>query len=408
MPTWRLTVKLFLSRLVRDQGASARGQILVIVAAGMLVVIAMVGLIIDGGHAWGQQRNAQNAADGVSMAGTAVIQDYLSDPSPPAPSGGEVGCAVEAAADAHEVALEIAEYTDAEGDLFSPSIEVPACGSGATIPSGAQGVKATATHDFDTFIMQVVGVGTMTTEADATAVVGRPAGVCAAEDGCAVLPVTFPRTVDTCDGTNSRVIGEAEWTILQEDVTLDASNLSIVPLCKKGPGAVGWLDFGCGNLAAHITNPCNQFIPIPAWLDTSPGNPNCCEGELEAFSGNQPGVAEDEDLVVYIPIHDYTCGDNLADPQPITACSSYPNWSGGGSGLYYHVPYWVGFKLDGPFVSGGDNECNQLPGGPPSGGNGATGCLKGWFVSKVTEPGPITIGTINPGDPVAMAITLIR
>ena len=41
--------------------------------------------------------------------------------------------------------------------------------------------------------------------------------------------------------------------------------------------------------ADHITNPCNQFIPIPAWLDTSAGNPNCCEGELEAYTGSQPG-----------------------------------------------------------------------------------------------------------------------
>jgi hypothetical protein len=392
-----------------DPYPSERGQVLAIVAGGMLVIIAMVGLIIDGGYAWGQQRITQNAADGVSMAGTAVIQDYLSDPTtPPAPTGGDVGCAVVDAADAHEIGLERAEYTDDRGNLLSPTIEVPACGSGDTIPAGAQGVKATTTHDFDTFLVRAVGFGTLTATAEATAVVGTPAGICPAIDGCAVLPVTFPRTVDTCDGTNTRIIGDAEWTILDEDATLDASNLSIVPLCKKGPGAVGWLDFGCGNLASHITNPCNTFIPIPAWLDTSPGNPNCCEGELEAYSGSQPGVPEDEDLVVYIPIHDYTCEQDHADPEPITACSAHPDWSGRGNSFHYHIPYWVGFKLDGPFVSGSDSECNQLPGNPPAGGNGATGCLKGWFVNKVTAPGPIEIGPINPGDPVAMAIALVR
>ena len=58
---------------------SRDGQVLVIVAAGMFVLIAMVGLIIDGGNALAQQRRAQNAADGIAMSGTAVIQDYLSD-----------------------------------------------------------------------------------------------------------------------------------------------------------------------------------------------------------------------------------------------------------------------------------------------------------------------------------------
>lgn len=398
-------------RLFRTRAATPerteRGQILVIVAGGLLVLIAMVGLIIDGGHAWGQQRKTQNSADGVAMAGTAVIQEYLSDAASTA-DGGDVGCAVETAAEAHGIALEKAEYTSAEGNLFSPTVLVPACGSGDAIPAGSQGVKATASEDFDTYLMQVVGFDTLTATAEATAVVGTPAGVCPASEGCAVLPVTFPRTVDTCDGTNTRIIGESEWTILEEGATLDASNLSIVPLCKKGPGAVGWLDFGCGNLSNHITNPCNQYIPIPAWLDTSPGNPNCCETELDAYTGAAPGVPEAEDLVVYVPIHDFSCTDDLADPQPIEDCPSYPAWSGNGDNFHYHIPYWVGFKLDGAFVQGSDTECNEAPGSPFAGGNGATGCLKGWFVSRVSVPGPIVVGTINQGDPVALAIALIR
>jgi hypothetical protein len=389
------------------QFTSASGQILVIVAGGLLVLIAMVGLIIDGGHAWGQQRKTQNSADGVAMAGAAVVQQWLAD-SASTLDAGDVGCAVEAAAAAHVIGLERAEFTNHTGNLLSPSVEVPACGSAVPIPGGAQGVKATASEDFDTFIIRSVGFATLTATAEATAVVGTPAGICAAADGCMVLPVTFPRTVDTCDGTSTRIIGESEWVIQPENAVLTDSNLSIVPLCKKGPGAVGWLDFGCGNLSDHITNPCNTFIPIPAWLDTSPGNPNCCEGELNAYTGVSPGVPEEEDLVVYIPIHDYTCEHDLADPQPTSACSTHPDWSGNGNNFHYHVPYWVGFKLDGAFVQGNDRECNELPGSPFAGGNGATGCLKGWFVSKVTAPGAVTTGPINPGDPVALAITLIR
>ncbi len=381
--------------------ASSEGQVLVIVAAAMFVLIAMVGLIIDGGHALGQQRRAQNAADGIAMAGTAVIQEFLSDAGSTL-DGGDVGCAIETAAAAHGIGLQTAEYTDYDGN---PMGAVPACGSSAAIPAGGQGVTDTTSHDFDTFLMRVVGFATVTTTADATAVVGTPAGICPAVDGCGVLPVTFPQTVDTCDGTNNRIVGEAEWRILAEDEVRDSSNLAIVPLCKKAPGAVGWLDFGCGNLDAHITNPCNQYISIPAWLDTSPGNPNCCESQLNAYAGSSPGVAETADQVLYVPIHDNTCGTKPADNDPVCPDG---NWTGGGSGLHYHIPYWVGFKLDGAFTQGSDVECNQLPGGPPSGGNGATSCLKGWFVSKVTAPGAVVTGPINQGDPVALAITLIQ
>ncbi len=379
---------------------SRDGQVLVIVAGGMFVLIAMVGLIIDGGHALGQQRRAQNAADGIAMAGTAVIQDYLSNTGTP-PDAGDVGCAVETAADAHGIDLEKAEFTNFDG---TPIGLVPACGSSASIPAGSQGVKGSSTEDFETFLMRAVGFGTMTTKAIATAVVGTPSGVCPASAGCGVLPVTFPRTVDTCDGTNSAIVGEGEWQILDEDTVLDTSNLAIVPLCKKAPGATGWLDFGCGNLADHITNPCNQYINIPAWLDTSPGNPNCCENQLNAYAGSSPGVAETADQVLYVPIHDNTCGTKPADSDPVCPGG---NWTGTGDDVHYHIPYWVGFKLDGAFTQGNDAECNQLPGAPFSGGNGATGCLKGWFVSKVIAPGPISTVVINPGDPVALAIALI-
>lgn len=380
---------------------SSDGQVLVIVAAGMLALIAMVGLIIDGGYALGQQRRAQNAADGVAMAGTAVIQEYLSSVTSP-PSGGDVGCAVAAAAAAHGIGLEKAEFTDYQGN---PTVVVPPCGSSSTIPTNSQGVKGTTSHEFETFLMRALGFTTLTTTADATAVVGTPAGVCPASSGCGVLPVTFPRTVDTCDGTNNRVIGEGEWRILEEGEPLDSANLAIVPLCRKAPGAVGWLDFGCGNLDAHITSPCNQYIAIPAWLDTSPGNPNCCESQLNASAGASPGVAEEADQVLYVPIHDNTCGSKPADTDPVCPGG---NWTGEGAGVHYHIPYWVGFKLDGAFTQGSDQECNQLPGGPPAGGNGATGCLKGWFVSKITAPGAVVLGPVSPGGPVALAITLVE
>ena len=75
------------------------------------------------------------------------------------------------------------------------------------------------------------------------------------------------------------------------------------------------------------------------------------------------------------------------------------DWSGNGNNLYYHIRYWVGFKVDAAYTQGGDNECQATPGEPilvvpePP---GKVGCLKGWFVDYF-EVGPVTIGTITPG-----------
>jgi hypothetical protein len=386
-----------------------RGQVLVIVAAAMIGLIAMVALVIDGGYAWGQQRETQNGADAAAKAGTAVIQQMLGGGTV---TGNDVACAVAESATDNDVLLAGAEYTDFQGNLLGTS--VGACGSGGALPAQAQGVKVEAEQLFDTFLAGVIGLTELKANADATAVVAIAQDICPANQGCAVLPVTFPRTVDSCDKLNQRVVGTGPYVIHspQNGDVLDASNLAILPLCNTANGSVGWLEFGCGNLRAHINNPCNGEIPLPTWLKASTGNVNCCETDLEAFTGTQPGVPEDEDAVVQIPLHDFACAGDLPDAAPITSCASYPTWSGDGgggvNGTYYHIPYAVGFKLDGAFVQGADPQCNQAPGAPLSGRPGGVGCLKGWFVSLIAAPGPLGVGAISPGDPVSTGILLIN
>lgn len=387
----------------RGSCSDERGQVLVIVAAGMLAMVAMVGLVIDGGYAWAQQRRTQNGADSVAKAGAVVIQYNLKDADR---TDGDVGCAVEEAADANGVDLEEALYTDFNGAVLTPEVAVGPCdaGAGAAIPLGAQGVRAATKEDFDTFLAGVIGFSKLTARADATAVVAIQEGFVGG-----ALPVTFPFTLDTCDGTNSRTIGEDEWQLLDPDA-LNAGNLVIVPLCTSGPGSVGWLDYECGqNLEQSVVDLCDLDIPIPAWLNTQPGNANNLETQLQAYHGDQPGQPEPDDAVMSVPIHDFTCRElDLADSEPIENCSTYPEWSANGNNLSYHIPGWAGFKLDGAYVGGDDPECNEAPGSPFVGGNGATGCLKGWFVDWQGPPGSMRTGAVNPGDDVNTGILLIN
>ncbi len=407
-----------------------RGQVLVIVAGGLLAFIAMVGLVIDGGHAWGRQRETQNAADSIAKAGTVQVQRHYAGE---AVTDGDVGCAVENAATINGIAANNVEsvYADYLGNALSPEIVVGACGAAGTIPANAQGVRSTASTDFDTFLMGIVGMQKMTATADATAIVGQATGLCPADAGCGALPITFPQTLRVCDST------EAEFSVVEEDGdgvwepfelipegwTLDSSNLAVIPLCDTASGSVGFIDFGCGkNLADEIQNPCHDEIPIPDWLHTQSGNANNAEDELRAYTGDVAGTApnegvtvpEPEDRILAIPVHSNTCDK---DPGAQAYCPPTPadenQWQGQGDNLYYYVDLWIGLKLDAAYTQGGDVECrapntqgrpvlvNPVPVGKVS-------CLKGWIVDFYTAPGSIQAVDLTPGDPVPLGISLVN
>src|SRR5688500_11283234 len=199
MPSRRMRTEDVMNRqsMLRSHNGDERGQVLAIVAMGMIGIIAMVGLVIDGGFAWAQQRETQNGADAVAFAGATVIQQSIAGTPR---TDGDVGCAVEQAADANGVELDAVVYTDAFGAALVPEIAVGACvpspAASLPIPGAAQGVRDVGSQQFDTFLMQVVGFSEMTATANAAAVVGRYAGATGS-----ILPVTIPLSFSTCDSS---------------------------------------------------------------------------------------------------------------------------------------------------------------------------------------------------------------
>ena len=361
------------------------GQVLVIVVAAMVSLLGMTGLIVDGGNAWSQQRLTQNATDAASEAGAVVLAQNMGG-SPK--TDADVQAAVAASVTTNGITLQNAYYTDYQGNLLTSAgtvTTVPATAAvvgGGTIPPNTQGVQANGQKSFRTYLTGIVGINSLGVGASATTVAGGLTGIGAG----AVLPVTFPVLVSTCDNTNSLSPGDATWPIVARD-TANASNESIVPLCSNGPGAVGWLDFGCGNLDYQISNPCNVSFDIPTWIQTTPGNPNNVESEMNRYSGQ----------IITLPLFDGTCKTS----PPGTALGDCTTGEGVGNNTYYHIPYFVGFLLDHAYIQGNNHpQCNQAPGQPPVNGNGSTGCLKGWFVKLVLQ-GPVGQG---PGSNIAGGI----
>jgi hypothetical protein len=383
-----------------------RGQVLVIVAVGLLAIVAMVGLVIDGGFAWGRQRDTQNGADAVAKAGAIVLAHNVAGVVP-AKTDADVLASVSAASDENNIATLDSYYTNITGQMLTTSgalasgeATAAAVGDGV-IPAGAAGVRARAEDEFETFLARVIGVTTLTTTADATAVAGYLTGTCEAEAGCMVLPITFPVNVLGCNGTNDPdfvTVGDPPNKILWSAPSDEALS---IPLCKSGAGNVGWLDWtptegtpgcpgtGTAELACVISNPTNPYLKWPGWYQVAgTGNINSpsVETALQVYDGE----------VVLIPQFDITCGDTPSGPG-VTDCPE-DKVGKGGANQWYHLAGMSALRLcsddpaddatlvaecaekgftTGIYMSGSDPECDT--------GNGATSCLAGMFESITYE-----------------------
>ena len=67
-----------------------------------------------------------------------------------------------------------------------------------------------------------------------------------------------------------------------------------------------------------------------------------------------------------------------------------------GTNTSYRVVALGAMILDKAYIQAHNPECNQTPGGPPAGGNGATGCLKGWL-TQISGPGEVGPPGAVPG-----------
>ncbi len=166
---------------------SPHGQMLVIVAVGLTALIAMTGLIIDGGMALSNRRQLQNASDAASLAGTRVLGLDLKWRASGRPGTAPFANPDAAVCDAINNAL---SYNSSGVQAIAP---IPCTGAGSPramyvdfnrqalgrvgngIPSRAQGVQVQATGSTNTMLMGVVGISTMNVDTDATALVGPPA-----------------------------------------------------------------------------------------------------------------------------------------------------------------------------------------------------------------------------------------
>ncbi len=442
---------------------SQHGQTLVLMVLALVALLAATGLVIDGGNAFAQQRITQNAVDSTAEAGATALSEDLAaqavGQSPLPQTDQNVLIAVNNAASFNGVAAPVAYYTTVKGRciLSDGSTAAPPCssqpnavkvGSGsiptvaydatnggqqcpippgddpATTPALACGVAVFGSRSFRTYAAGAIGITKLSASAQATAVAGAVTGVCAGDVSCGFLPLTIPTSVSTCDNTNKWSYGQGPYVPISTPPGPVASNEVIIPVCGTGPGSVGWLAIqpedgnGTTDLVNDVTTPDNPPIYLPSWINAETGNTN--------DAGLDTAVNGYDGQVVLLPLYDCTADVKVVGGQqnPATSpalCSGLTSQQlngGTGSGLYYHLYQVVPFLLDKAYLNGnpkidGTRACDggnppDNPGITPSGGNGATGCLKGWFISEQYGPG-VVVGLGSGQTPsTSFGVQLIR
>lgn len=390
-----------------------RGQSIVIIVGGMVALLAMTGLIVDGGNAYAQQRSTQNGMDAASEAGAVELaRRMLGMPGTDAQWDARVLNAVNLTSTSNGLtSTGTPQYTDYLGN------DLLAVGTGV-IPPTAQGVHAGGSRNFSTYFAGVLGMGALTASAEATAVTGYAVG----SGYASVVPLTIPLILSQCDtgGGSNRIFnpyGNAEWPY-------GPSNRLAIPLCSNGPGNVGWLDWdppygGASEIGNSIRTPDNPPITTPKWYYVNEtGDITSLDNDMDTWEGkdiifpiydahaDNPSTPADESVLG-------TCDTTPTGTQTLLSdCPAGQEGLSGGKGWYLFVTFGE-FRLEQSYIQGNhEAECND-PSLVSIASSGPTqqlnNCLIGYFKGRVVASNlTVGAGTTGASSLTPFAVQLIK
>ena len=436
----------FQARARRIESGPESGQAIVVMVGAILLSIAMVATIVDGGNVLAQQRVAQNGADATAEAGAVMLAQRLAGATEPS-GGWDVNIAgrLMQTAAANNVTVEAAYYTDicgipleADGtaainldrtENLAVALQV---GNGAhVLPGGTAtapdcpnrmvgpvaGVLVIGRKDVDAYVAGAIGINSFRVNTRATAVAGYLQSYCDASEGkyCALLPVAFPVNNITCNGNNQPSDTGVPWVF---------NNVYKIPLCSNSPGNVGWLDWtppggGSGEVVCSILTADNPAIDLPSWQNV-PATGNVNGGGGPCAMTIEEAIRTYEGQTVLVPQFDLTCNPgNGQEPDssepPIVTSPNYGcpagDLGGNGTNQWYRFPSFAFLQLCGPTVPG----CGGLHAAYIQGnnsavcdtGSGATACLVAKFVN-IMATGTVGAGVGSGTGNKAVGVQLIK
>jgi Flp pilus assembly protein TadG len=242
------------------------------VAMSLIAMLAVAGLVVDGGSALAARRQVQNAADSAALAGTNALQEYREDNAKPTNSIflAAQGAAFDNNAESTGFSCLLVLYNVSTGAETGtqPCPET----TGGSIPSNAFGVRVATERTEGTFFMRALGSESYTARSDAAANLQKatlgnaPFYVCAtygSETGDSPDAPYGPP--DDPSSTRPRLFLDDNLTVNPEAVgyTYDIYGNDI-----KTPESKS-----CGNHSSSIRGLVDDgTYQMPGWWETKTGN----------------------------------------------------------------------------------------------------------------------------------------
>jgi Flp pilus assembly protein TadG len=239
------------------------GQAMGLFAGGLVALLVASGLVLDGGLAFVNRRDAQNAADLAALAGTrAIAEYYISDEG----SGTSVYAAIDQTVRANGCTPDgdvpctwTARYVRPTSGYDYTSVSPSVVTSGGAIPNGAQGVEVTIDRRPPAYFLRVIGQDEWDVGAEATAVTASIQG----SGSGILLPVAFDPGRDLVDYDPD------------DPPTMQFS------LGKDGPGNFSWLSWygpvSAVELGDNVCSPRNPAYDFPVLIEGTVGTKNSRE-----------------------------------------------------------------------------------------------------------------------------------
>lgn len=258
-----------------------RGQILVIVAGGMIALLLLAGLVLDGGVAILNQRDGQNTADVGSLAGTRMIAKHYVDPLVTYTQA-DIYQGIQKSVQANDCTTTgtPCTWTATFVNLSLASVG-PVNNSASPLPNGAVGVRVNVLRQPGTFLAGMAGISNWNVNTQAISIANEPTTVASGQ----LLPIALKQNTGT-----PYVPGQVY------DLT-DG---------KDAPGGFGYLSWDGSNdpnsLADSLCTPDNPEFTMPYQFAGDPGKSNSdgVRACLDQWIGNGQ--------TVLIPIYDTISG----------------------------------------------------------------------------------------------------
>ena len=321
---------------------SQRGQILVIVAGGMIGLLAIAALALEGGTMLLNRRDGQNGADLSSLAGGRIVTLSHTDPGPANDMQDDVYAAIQGSLDKNDCGATssspctwTATFVGAPG-TGAGLIDIGAVSNTTTaIPSAALGVRVSVTHTPQAFVGRILGFDHWTVSTEATAISQKANGAAAGT----LLPIAVcgwknvPGT-DCVQASNSPT----------NDVDFQPGQIYDLTDGKDAPGGFGWLSWTASNSAGALaTSLCTPNNP-PFTLDSPFDSPGAYGGVIGTNSSTgetwfpvDPGKSNSSSV--------RACLDGWINSGATVLVPIYDLVTGNGNNAAYHITGLAAFVL---------------------------------------------------------------